>query len=132
MIDFQFIGLNHCDSVCGLTIHRFDEYSVVIVSEKPGNQGTSITNAAECLFDQVREEFNLDRVVWIEHYPDGVYISPEIMEPRPETWDVVSFTADAEGLLINRLTRWEPVRLEKIEEIISGGGNPWDIIALTD
>lgn len=51
------------------------ELTVVIVSELPDNEGSSITNDAERLVDLVSKEFSLDlfKTVWLEHYPpDGV------------------------------------------------------------
>lgn len=63
---YEYKGIHNCDCKCDLRIKG----NVVVVSELENNPGTSITNAAEDLANQVCEEFGIDKekVVWFECY----------------------------------------------------------------
>ena len=52
---------------CNLEVHK----NLVICSERPDNQGPSITNAVEHIATDVCEKFNIEArsLIWVEHYP---------------------------------------------------------------
>jgi hypothetical protein len=65
--------------------------NVVVATEAPDNEGTSITNMAESVATQVARTYGipLDKLIWIEHY---VHEGPD---PKPggipETFALVTF-----------------------------------------
>jgi hypothetical protein len=62
---------------------------VVIWSELPTNEGSSITYAAEQLAAEVIRYHRLPTpIVWIEHYPT------EATDGRAETFELVVFSSD--------------------------------------
>lgn len=70
---FNFKGLWNVDSKCGLRIFDFQDKHVVVVSELyRENPGTSITQAACTLVEQICEAFalNPEKLIYIEHNPD--------------------------------------------------------------
>jgi hypothetical protein len=81
---------------------------VVVCSEIPGNQGESITNAAEQIAAQVILYHHLPTpVIWIEHFP------PQSTDHETETFALVVFssyeiTERAPYLGETRLTIGEP------------------------
>ena len=61
---------------------------IVICSELPHNEGSSITSAAEQLAAEVVRYNKLPTpMVWIEHYP------PECTDGRAETFELVIFSS---------------------------------------
>ena len=61
---------------------------VVICSELPTNEGSSITYAAEQLAAEVIRYYRLSApIVWIEHHP------PETTDGDTETFDLVAFSS---------------------------------------
>ena len=69
---FNFKGLWEVASKCGLKITEIDDKYVIIVSELyQDNPGTSITQAACLLAEQICETYNLpkENIVYIEHNP---------------------------------------------------------------
>lgn len=62
-----------------------DDVPVVICSELPDNENTSITGIAEYLAAEIMTSYLLDRLVWIEHYP------PEATDGRAETFELAVF-----------------------------------------
>lgn len=72
---------NLWDSRCRLRIISFTDDSriapvyrwVVVASDLGPGNGTSITNAAENIYNIICDHFGLDskRLLWIEHYPDA-------------------------------------------------------------
>ena len=69
---FDFKGLWDVHSKCGLKIAKKDEKYIVIVSELyQDNPGTSITQAACLLAEQICGTYNLPKkdIIYIEHNP---------------------------------------------------------------
>ena len=69
---FNFKGLWEVNSKCGLKITKKDDKYIVIVSELyHHNTGTSITQAACLLAEQICEAYNLpkENIVYVEHNP---------------------------------------------------------------
>ena len=98
--EYRFKGMwdREPEAVCRLRLYqRGEETPVLVISELPENESTSVTNmmehlAPEAIRDVRPERFeHLEPVVLIEHYP-------EIRDPRgqivhEETWDRVSFAS---------------------------------------
>jgi hypothetical protein len=90
-----FRGPSGVRSACRIRLYLPDEEDkildgapVVIVSELPGNPGTSVTNAVEQIAAEVIDAHSLalERVpVFVEHYP------PEATGRGEETFDLVVF-----------------------------------------
>lgn len=70
---FDFKGIWDIPSKCGLKIFNKEDKNIVVVSELyQDNPGTSITQAALILIEQICEKFNLHKseVVYIQHNPE--------------------------------------------------------------
>jgi hypothetical protein len=86
-----FHGFRGPGAVCRIRVYRPPgSPPVVVATELPENENTSITNAAEELAADVLASYLPDRAgddrpfVWIEHYPPGP-------GRRDETFDLVTF-----------------------------------------
>ena len=94
---YNYTGFHGCASICDLEIHK----NLVIVSEMPENEGTSITNMAEQLATLVCQEYDIDpkHLIWIEHYPErGEW------KDYPESYDLVQFNLNDDGVFSS--PRW--------------------------
>lgn len=80
---FEFLGLGIHESICDVKIA--DDGHTVMVTELPDNPGTSITNAAENLANEICKRYGISHkdLVWIEHYPP--------CDKWDETFDLVKF-----------------------------------------
>lgn len=95
---------------------------VVICSELPTNEGSSITYAAEQLAAEVIRYHRLPTpIVWIEHYPT------EATDGRAETFELVVFSSDevkerAPYLGETRRTvgepTWKPLDRRSVEALV--------------
>ena len=65
---YNYTGFHGCDSKCELQIIN----NLVIATEIPENEGTSVTNMAEHLATMVCQTFGIEpkHLIWIEHYPE--------------------------------------------------------------
>lgn len=86
--EYHYEGIGQCDCVCGLQRGRNPQtgQDFIILTELPGNTGTSVTNWVEALATQVMQRFGLNpaKTIIIEHYPErGDHVLFE------ETWDLV-------------------------------------------
>ena len=63
---FEYEGYHGCQSHC-LILRKGN---VVVCTEAPDNEGTSVTNCAEVIASKVCLEYgiNPDELIWIEHY----------------------------------------------------------------
>ena len=114
---YHYKGFGGCESQCDLEIHK----NLVIVTEIPENEGTSVTNVAEQLATQICEKFKIDpsKLIWIEHYPErGEW------KDYDESYDLVQFNLeggnpffpnDSKGVLSN--PRWTPITKEVAEAL---------------
>ncbi len=101
--DYPYRGFWGCEAVCHLRVYwpvsgDIDPGNpvVVVATELERNEGTSITNMAEHLAQEVREVYGLGpaSLIWIEHYHErelGRYSS------LPEDFSHVTFSLDAQG-----------------------------------
>ncbi len=72
---------------CRIRIYQEDGHAtVVICSQLPDNDNTSVTNMAEYLAAEVIEAHSLPTpLIWIEHYPEH--------EGGPGEWSLVKFSS---------------------------------------
>lgn len=100
---FNYKGFGGCDCHCYIKVN----HHVVICTEAPDNEGTSITNLAEAVAQAVSVAYNIpfNRLIWIEHYPHNSFSSIS------ETFDRVEFDISREsrnGLYLNS-PKWTPL-----------------------
>lgn len=87
--EFFAYTVNGSDGVCEIErIHLPDGRIVIVCVERAGNPGTSITNAAEEIANQVCARFGIPpaNLAWLECYADA----------EPDDWRFVRFTFDEE------------------------------------
>lgn len=100
---------------CRIRIYREDgQTPVVICSQLPDNDNTSITNMAEYVAAEVVEEHELSKpLVWIEHYPRHEGEIGEYALVVFSSWEVEE--AYLGGVRRCRLGRpwWSPLRPEQ-------------------
>jgi hypothetical protein len=98
-------------SSCRVRIYNTAPRAVVIISELPENDGTSVTNAAQTIATLVVQQYRLDpaQTIWVEHYPDRhdqrppqaryeqEYDVPDLPSVYGESFDVVTFVWDDAG-----------------------------------
>jgi hypothetical protein len=74
---------------CRIRIYRQDGHApVVVCSQLPDNENTSVTNMAEYLAAEVIEERDLPTpLVWVEHYPEHRGKPGEHSLIRFSSWD---------------------------------------------
>jgi hypothetical protein len=87
---FGFTDPNGRQAFCRIElVPMVDGLTAVIATERSGNPGMSITNAAEQAATAVCRRYGIDphRLVWIEHYDADSYADQE----RKETFDLVTF-----------------------------------------
>ena len=95
---YNYEGFHGCVCICDLEIIK----NLVIASEMPENEGTSVTNFAEQLATRVCQEFEIEpkHLIWIEHYPERDGVSRKYAE----SYDLVSFNLNGDGVFSN--PRW--------------------------
>ena len=95
---YNYEGFHGCVCICDLEIIK----NLVIASEMPENEGTSVTNFAEQLATLVCQEFEIEpkHLIWIEHYPERDGVSRKYAE----SYDLVSFNLNGDGVFSN--PRW--------------------------
>ncbi len=113
---FRYRGYHGCLSLCRLQIFDSgpDKPYTVLVTELDANPGTSITNAAEKIAEQVWRllERPARNIVYIEHYDDRMFLGT-----RPlfrEEFDLVMF--DQEGCSFRR-PRWRRISKQEAESL---------------
>lgn len=124
--EFRYKGYGGCDSHCLIDIHRYRSNVVVVCSESPDNEGTSVTNMAEHIATHVCRHYGIDieKLVWIEHYPEREGIR------RKETWDICWFTIaeapiigywdEPKGNKVFIRPKWFHLPVETKDQFISG------------
>ena len=96
---YNYEGFHGCACICDLEIIK----NLVIVSEMPENEGTSVTNFAEQLATLVCQEFEIapEHLIWIEYYPER---NIDGWKEYPESYDLVSFNLNDNGIFSK--SRW--------------------------
>jgi hypothetical protein len=101
--DYPYRGFLGCEAVCHLRVYLpasgdIDPANpvVMVATELGCNPGTSITNMAEHLAQEIRELYGLGpaEVLWIEHYNTHSYGPGSTL---PEEFSHVTFSLDAQG-----------------------------------
>lgn len=112
--DYPYRGFWGCEAVCHLRVYfpqsgDIDPANpvVVVATELDHNEGTSITNMAELLAQQVRETYGLGpaEMVWIEHYNERS-LGPH--STLPEEFSHVTFSLDLQGHYCSPKWRYLP------------------------
>ena len=91
---FDYKGFNGCDCHCYIKRNG----NVILCTESPENEGTSITNMAEWIATLVCKEYGIrfEDLLWIEHY---VNLSATFAdEVDGETFDFVTFQVEGDHL----------------------------------
>lgn len=106
---FDYKGLGGCDSHCFIKRNG----NVVLCTESPINQGTSITNFADELAMLVAMKFKIPFVslVWIEHYTEH--------DDHEETFDLTEFSQTWKGAFFN--AHWTYLQRTMAIEIFEKG-----------
>ena len=105
---------------CRIRIYQEDrQMPVVICSQLPENNNTSITNTAEYLAAEVIEKHNLPTPpIWIEHYPEN--------QGKIGEWSLVSFSSwEVKEVLLGGVCRlrvgkprWSYLDPKEVEDLI--------------
>ena len=108
---------------CRIRIYRGKgEFPVVVCSQLPENENTSVTNMAEYLAAEVVEACSLPTpLVWLEHYPEH--------EGRIGEWSRVTFSSwEAEEVCLGGVwrrrvgpPRWTHLTPEEAERLMGAG-----------
>jgi hypothetical protein len=109
---------------CRIRIYREDERApVVICSQLPDNENTSVTNMAEYLAAEVIQEHKLPSLLtWIEHYPEHEGEIGEYSLVTFFSWELTEVCLG--GVWRYRLgsPRWSPLRPEEVDVLIETVG----------
>lgn len=104
----QYNSSGQCNCVCRVRIIPGLEMDLIVCSELPENAGTSITNKACQLAQEIVAKYNLnpDKIVWIEHYANP-------NEPQDFSLVELSWTG-------HKFTRpiWESLTIEQFRQIL--------------
>ena len=103
---YTYKGFHGCHSQCKLEIIE----NLVIATEIPENEGTSITSLAAQLATRVCQEFAImpSHLIWIEHCLDGTPLYP-FFDPYQNIY-LVSFNLNSDGVFSN--PRWTGITSE--------------------
>jgi hypothetical protein len=105
---------------CRIRIYREERRApVVICSQLPDNENTSVTNMAEYLAAEVIQEHKLPSLLsWIEHYSEHEGEIGEYSLVRFSSWELTEVCLG--GVWRYRLgsPRWSPLRPEEVDVLI--------------
>jgi len=109
---------------CRIRIYREDGLApVVVCSQLPDNDNTSVTNMAEYLAAEIIKERSLPTpLTWIEHYPEHEGEIGEYSLVRFSSWELTEVCLG--GVWRYRLgsPRWSPRRPKDVEVLIEEVG----------
>jgi hypothetical protein len=108
---------------CRIRIYREDGHApVVICSQLPDNENTSVTNMAEYLAAEVMEEHALPTpLVWVEHYPEHEGEIGEYSLVRFSSWEVKEIRLGGVWRYQVGSPRWSPLRPDEVEFLVTDG-----------
>jgi hypothetical protein len=108
---------------CRIRIYREDGLApVVICSQLPDNDNTSVTNMAEDLAAEVIEEHELPTpLVWIEHYPEHEGEIGEYSLVRFSSWKLEEACLGGIWRFRAGSPEWVPLGSEEIGALLEGG-----------
>jgi hypothetical protein len=105
---------------CRIRIYREEGHSpVVVCSQLPDNDNTSVTNMAEYMAAEVIEEHKLPSLLtWIEHYPEHEGGIGEYSLVKFSRWELTEVCLG--GVWRYRLgsPRWSPLRPAEVDVLI--------------
>jgi hypothetical protein len=111
---------------CRIRIYHEDGRApVVICSQLPDNDNTSVTNMAEYLAAEVIEQHGLPTpFVWLEHYPEHKGEIGEYSLVRFSSWECTQVCLGGVWRYRIGSPRWSPLRREEVDGTTSppGGG----------
>jgi hypothetical protein len=109
---------------CRIRIYREDgQPPVVICSQPPDNDNTSVTNTAEYLAAEVMEEHKLPTpLVWIEHYPEHKGKIVEYSLVRFSNRELTEVCLGSVWRYRVGSPRWSPLRREEVDVTTSPPG----------
>ena len=128
---FNYEGYQKISSFCYISIHRNENYTVVIATEPDYDEegsGTSVTNRAEHIATEVCKRYAIpqDTLVWIEHYDRTKFK----YDDEQETWDLVSFNREKtpirgyweypRGERVFISPKWQPLTAAQKDRLIAG------------
>lgn len=100
---YHFKGYHGCPSKCGLNIYEREDRAIVLLTERPDNPGTSVTNSIEELATRIYNErfpgCPVENIRFIEHYP------ADVIHPEP-TFDLVEMDWSGNAF---RNPRWKRI-----------------------
>ena len=101
---------------CRIRIYREEgRASVVICSQLPDNDNTSVTNMAEYLAAGVIKEHGLlAPIVWVEHYPEHEGAIGECSLVRFSSWELKEVCLGGVRRYRVGSPRWSPLRPEEV------------------
>jgi hypothetical protein len=99
---------------CRIRIYHEDGRApVVICTQLPDNDNTSVTNMAEYLAAEVIEEHSLPTpLTWIEHYPEHAGEIGEYSLVRFSSWELTEMCLGGVWRCRIGSPRWSPLRPE--------------------
>ena len=105
---------------CRIRIYQEDRHDpVVICSQLPDNDNTSVTNMAEYLAAEVIEELGLATpLVWIDHYPEHRGRLGEYSLVRFSSWERREVRLGGVWRCRVGSPNWSPVQPEEVEDLI--------------
>jgi hypothetical protein len=112
---------------CRIQIYQeVGQAPVVICSQLPENDNTSVTNMAEYLAAEVIEGYGLATpLTWIEHYPEHEGEPGEYSLVRFSTWEPREVCLGGVWRYRVGSPRWSSLRPEELEILIErAGGQP--------
>jgi hypothetical protein len=109
---------------CRIRIYQEEgRASVVICSQLPDNDNTSVTNMAEYLAAEIIEEqYLLTPLVWIEHYPEHEGEIGEYSLVMFSSWDPMEVCLGGVWRYQIGSPWWSPLRLKEVELLLDTAG----------
>jgi hypothetical protein len=109
---------------CSIRIYQEEGRApVVICTQLPDNDNTSITNMAEYLAAEIIEERVLPTpLVWIEHYPEHEGEIGEYSLVRFSSWEITEVCLGGVWRCRIGSPRWSPLRPENLEVLCKVNG----------
>jgi hypothetical protein len=104
---------------CRIRIYQEEGFApVVICSQLPDNDNTSVTNMAEYLAAEAIEEHSLlTPLVWVEHYPEHTGEIGEYSLVKFSTWELQEVCLGGVWRCRIGYPRWSPLTCEEIEAL---------------
>jgi hypothetical protein len=103
---------------CRIRIYQEGFAPVVICSQLPDNDNTSVTNMAEYLAAEAIEEHSLlTPLVWVEHYPEHTGEIGEYSLVKFSTWELQEACLGGVWRCRIGYPRWSPLTCEEIEAL---------------